>query len=228
MHRVAKKSFKTLIFALLGSVALSSSALAEMTLSVYGGANFSPHSSVDYNLNDGAGPQTFSPSWDGASFEFPPYYGIRGTWWMEDMPNWGIALDFTHSKVKANVPINGFGVLEFTDGINFFTANALYRWDETEMGLRPYAGLGAGFVMPRVEVVHTNIPQATDEFQLTGAAFQAMVGAEYAPTDDWSVFGELKSSYGMVDADLNGGGSLETNIISNQVILGVTYKLPVD
>ena len=216
---------KTLSAALLASTVMTGAAFAEAKISVYGGANFSPHSGVDYNLNAGAGNQHISPSWDGASFEMPPYYGIRATWWLDDMPNVGLAVDFTHGKVKANVPIGGFTTLEFTDGINFLTANALYRWDETEYGLRPYVGAGVGLAIPRVEVNHPTLAVETNEYQVTGAAAQIFAGVEYAFDDNWSVFGELKSNYGQVDADLVGGGTLDTNIISNQIIIGVSYKL---
>jgi len=214
----------SLAIALLSASTFFSSAHAEGQISVFGGANFSPHSSVDYNLNQGAGNQSITPAWDGLSFEMPPYYGVRGTWWLEDMPNVGLALEFPHAKVSADLPIGGFSTLEFTDGINFFTANALYRWDRLDNGLTPYAGIGAGLAVPKVEVAHPTLAVATDEYQVTGAAVQAMVGLDYKVNETWSVFGELKTSYGQVDADLVGGGTLETNIISNQIILGVTYK----
>ena len=210
--------------AAIAAVGVSSQAFAESTISVYGGANFSPHSKVKTN---GAGPPATSNTvkWDGASFEMPPYWGVRATYWMEDMPEFGLALDFTHAKVKADPPPAGFSVLEFTDGINFLTANALYRKNMGN-GFTPYGGIGLGLSIPHVEVAGAAVGgNTTNEYQVTGFAAQAFVGVDYAIDDSWSVFGELKSTYGQVDADLNGGGSLETDIISNQVIIGVTYSL---
>ena len=199
-------------------------AQAEGTVSVYGGFNASPHSVVKTTAPGGALTRN-SVGWDGASFSMPPYYGVRGTWWLDQAPEWGVALDFTHSKVKADPLPAGFTTLEFTDGINFLTANLLYRHD---MGtqLTPYGGVGVGLSIPHVE---TNGPTvggfSTLEYQVTGIAAQALIGVDYKIDDYWSVFGELKSTYGQVEADLNGGFKLDTDIISNQIIVGVTYKL---
>ena len=161
--------------------------------------------------------------WEGASFSLPPYYGARATWWLDSMPELGIALDFTHSKVVATPLPGGFTTLEFTDGINFLTVNALYRW-KFDNGFTPYVGVGAGLTIPHVEVDGPFFQGRTFEYQVTGFAAQAMVGLDYKLTDNWSMFGEIKSTYGVVDAKLFGGDSLETEIISNQVIFGVTYS----
>ncbi len=209
------------------TVGVTTSAFAEATISVYGGANFSPHARV--KTFNGAGTQTSSNSvgWDGESFEMPPYYGVRATWWLEETPEFGLAVDFTHAKVKASTLPKSFTTLEFTDGINFLTANALYRHD-MGTGFTPYIGLGVGAAIPHVEVAGDPAvvgPTQTLEYQVTGFAAQALIGVDYKIDDHWSVFGELKSNYGVVDADLAGGFKLETEIISNQVIFGVTYKL---
>jgi len=218
--------FKTLIIgaALAASTALTTGAAqAEATISVYGGANFSPHSTVKTRSAAGQAETRRNVGWDGASFEMPPYYGVRATWWLEQMPSVGIAIDFTHAKVMADPIPAGFTKLEFTDGINFLTANALYR-HQMDNGFTPYAGIGLGLSIPHVEVDFAG-GNSTSEYQVTGVAAQALVGVDYKLTDDWSIFVEGKSTYGQVDADLTGGGSLDTNIISNQVIFGVTYKL---
>lgn len=201
---------------------VSSAAFAEGALSVYGGANFSPHSGVDYRLGNGTTGKV-SPAWDGASFEMPPYYGVRATWWIETMPEFGFALDFTHAKVKADPVPAPFTKLEFTDGINFLTANAIYR-NQMDNGFTPYAGVGVGLAIPHVEAIVPGVTN-TQEYQITGVAAQAFVGVDYKLNENWSVFGELKSTYGQVDADLNGGGNLDTHVISNQIIVGVTYTL---
>ncbi len=210
--------------ALTATVLASAPAFAEPTISVYGGHNSSPHSRVHYDFNDGQGRQHVTPAWDGLSFEAPPYYGLRATWWMDSMPNVGFAVDFTHAKVAAQLPEGGFTKLEFTDGINFLTANALYRWDNLHERFTPYVGAGVGLTIPKVEVNHVNLAQETNEYQVTGAAGQVFVGVDFALTENWSVFGEYKFSAGQVDGDLVGGGNIETRIFSNQAIFGVTYK----
>lgn len=213
----------------LVSMTLCAPAFAEATISLYGGANFSPHSRVKTFDSTGAITSSNSVGWDGISFESPPYWGVRATYWFENSPSLGIALDYTHSKVKASPLPANFSTLEFTDGINFFTANLMYRMDLKERGISdrftPYAGIGLGLTVPHVEVdgaVVNNV--RTYEYQVTGVAAQALVGVDYKMTDNWSIFGELKSTYGQVDADLTSGGTLETNVISNQVMFGVSYK----
>ena len=226
MFRSWKKTSVNLVsaFAVCAAASVSTQAFAESTISVYGGANFSPHSRV--KTSGTAAPNTSnSVGWDGASFQMPPYYGIRGTYWMESQPDFGFALDFTHAKVKADPPPLGFTTLEFTDGINFLTGNALYR-NQMDNGFTPYLGVGLGLSIPHVEVAGPAVGgTTTEEYQVTGFAVQALVGVDFAIDENWSVFGELKSTYGQVDADLNGGGNLDTNIVSNQVIFGLTYKL---
>ncbi|MEL6967126.1 MAG: outer membrane beta-barrel protein [Pseudomonadota bacterium] len=216
---------RTLAFALTlaSGIALTAApAQAEMSISFYGGANFSPHSVVDYDFNNGTSGST-TVGWDGASFEMPPYYGVRGTYWFSSMPSVGVAVDFTHAKVKANPMPADFTTLEFTDGINFLTLNAMYRY-QNDTGWTPYVGAGLGLSIPHVEVDGPTLATPTLNYQVTGLAAQAMVGLDYKFTDNWSAFVEGKMTYGVVDAELEGGGSLSTNIISNQIILGITYK----
>ena len=194
-------------------------------ISVYGGASASPHSGIDYDFNDGLGARSANPSWDGASFEMPPYYGVRGTYWFDSAPNWGLALDFTHAKVEADLAeAPDFTQLEFTDGINLLTANAFYRHEFTDR-ITPYAGVGVGLSIPHVEAFAANGSTQTAEYQVTGVAASALVGVDFAITERISVFGEYKFSYAQVDADLNGGGYLETDLIINQAAVGLTFKL---
>jgi lipid A oxidase len=51
-----------------------------------------------------------------------------------------------------------------------------------------------------------------------------MAGLEYKLTESWSVFGEAKLSYSQISADLNGGGSLETDLWSPAIAVGLTYR----
>ncbi|MEO0545589.1 MAG: outer membrane beta-barrel protein [Pseudomonadota bacterium] len=223
-----RPNLSPLTLALAASTALmaatfASSAQAEMSISLYGGANFSPHSTVDYDFNNGtSGSDTVA--WDGESFAYPPYWGARISYWFDEMPAVGLALDFTHAKVKADPLPADFKKLEFTDGINYLTLNAMYRHD-MDNGWTPYVGIGAGLAIPHVEVTDIAETTRTLDYQVTGLAAQAMVGVDYAITDNWSAFAEYKMTYGEVDAELDGGGTLNTEVISNQVLFGITYKL---
>ena len=207
----------------LGTTALTNSARAELELSVYSGFNTSPHSVVDYDLKLGAGPQTTTVKWDGEALVMPPYFWFRATWWFGSYPAWGIALDNSHSKVAANPLPAGFEKLEFTDGINIYTVNLHYRYQNSSR-FTPYIGAGVGFTAPRVEVTNTAFTSTTDEYQFGGPAVLGLVGVSARINKNWSVFTEFKSAYVMIDADLPFGGSLSTNIISNQFIFGVSYN----
>ena len=221
LYQYLRTGLVSLGIAAAATVLFTAPAKAEPTISVYGGGSFSPHAGVDFDPGDGI-QRRVTPKWDGASFEAPPYYGVRATWWMDSMPELGFALDFTHAKAVADPVPRPFTTLEFTDGLNFLTANVLYRY-QTESRFTPYAGIGVGVAIPHVEVV---IPGFTNtaEYQVTGVAVQALVGVDAKITDSWSVFGEYKAGYADIDADLNGGGSLETHVISHQFLAGVTYR----
>ena len=113
--------------------------------SVYTGWQTAPHSRISGDM-PGTG-DSFDEliGWEGKSFEMPPYWGIRGTWWQSATFGW--ALEFTHAKVYANEDDRddaGFETLEFTDGINILTVNAMQRWPEHWGKLTPFVGAGLG------------------------------------------------------------------------------------
>lgn len=121
-----KNSLKLAVAA--SAISMATPALAEFELSAYTGWQNANDSTVT-----GTYPQTGAQidatvGWDGKSFEAPPYYGLRGTWWRTDNFGWGV--EFTHSKVYAeedDARAISFSGLEFTDGLNILTANAMYR-----------------------------------------------------------------------------------------------------
>lgn len=203
-------------------LALSASlAQAEMALSVYGGYQSAPHSDVE--VSDGP---DFTAGWEGRSFEMPPYYGVRGTWWMEELgqPNLGVSLDFTHAKVYADddtLAESTWDHFEFSDGINLLTLNALYRMPIEGTKFVPYAGIGAGINVPHVEV--TRASGTTFDYQLGGATVQAQAGIAYQFNDNWSAFVEYKGNYSWVDVDIDNGATLKTDIMTNAVNAGVSF-----
>lgn len=198
-------------------------AAAEFQLSVYGGWQTAPHSDVTVT---GAAPESFTAGWEGRSFETPPYYGVRGTYWLRNAPQWGVALDFTHAKVYADDETLADDVpdwtrFEFSDGINVLTVNGMRRFDEWN-GLTPYVGLGAGLSIPYVEVTRTDVADETLEYQIGGPAFEALAGASYRLTERFSVFGEYQFNYTINDLTLDNGDELSTDIILNAFAFGVS------
>ena len=203
------------------TVVIPAAAQAEVELSFYGGVQSAPHSDVfvDGNL---AYPSKTRVQWEGRSFDPPPYYGIRATYWASD--TFGYGLDFTHTKVYSSDESRDgtpFTTLEFTDGLNTLTANA-YRRFQPVAGATPYVGAGVGLAIPHVEV--SNGTDSTTGYQVTGPAATVLAGVSYPISERLDVFGEYKFTYSQNEADLDSGGTLSTDIITNAVNVGVSFN----
>ncbi|MFZ1103231.1 MAG: outer membrane beta-barrel protein [Hyphomicrobiaceae bacterium] len=218
------RSLQALAFA--GLCAFSLPAAAETQISVFGGANWNLSSDVTVS---GTGPSdgTQSIDWDGGAFDMPPYWGVRGVYWLGSAPNWGFAIDYAHQKALADLGGAAgatFDRLEFTDGNNILLFEVLYRFNPMMNGtLVPYVGAGLGVAIPHVEVTLTT-GDKTFEYQLAGMAAQVLAGLEYKLNEKWSLFTEARLSYSQIDADLAGGGSLETDLWSPQLAIGLSYR----
>ncbi len=221
------KAVSKVVAAAILVAGMATPALAEMELSFYSGIQESPHSRVEGNDPGGLGAFSFLSEWEGRSFDMPPYYGLRGTWWTPGNPNLGFGLEFTHNKVYADdatLRDNGLNTLEFTDGLNLVTANVWYRWPGAwaNGNLTPYVGGGVGVAIPYVEFATAG--GSTFEYQMTGAAVQAVAGIKYNLSDSWAIFGEYKGTYSMNEADLSNGGTLSTDIVTNAINVGVSFS----
>lgn len=201
------------------TIAAPTFATAEVELSFYGGVQSAPAS--DITIRDPEiGLDDFSQDWEGRSFEAPPYYGIRATSWQT--PTFGFGLDFAHNKVYPKSLPSGYEVLEFTDGLNTLTINAYRRWNQAIGDVTPYVGGGIGIALPHVEV--TNGDSETFGYQLTGPAATWIAGASMPINNQWSVFGEYKGTFSSNTADLDTGGTLETDIVTNALNFGVSFN----
>lgn len=198
------------------------SARAEFELSLYTGFQTAPHSTVDGNDPGGAGDLDFTAGWEGRSGELPPYYGFRGTWWRSETLGYG--LEFNHAKVYADddtLNESGFDRLEFTDGLNLITVNVFRRFPGETRKWTPYLGAGLGVSVPHVDIESDG--GKTFEYQYAGPAVQWVAGVSYPISDRWNVFGEYKGSYSQNTVDLESGGELETNIVTNALNVGVSF-----
>jgi len=212
------------ILSFVAALALSSLPLmAQTEISVYGGVQTAPHSSVSGTRADGS---SFHQNigWKGKSLSMPPYYGARVMWWQSS--NFGYGVEFTHAKFYApqgEMPA-GFSRLEFTDGHNIVTANIAKRWPGLWASDRftPYAGAGLGIAVPHVDVTENG--NRTYGYQYTGPALRLTAGASYDLNERWAVFGEYQFTISDNEADLEGGGTIDTRLISNAVNLGVSFR----
>ncbi len=195
---------------------------AEVELSFYGGVQSAPPSDISIRGDDVIADDDFEQDWEGRSAEAPIYYGFRATHWRT--PSFGFGLDFAHNKVypKDDDLPAGYDVLEFTDGLNTLTVNAYRRWSGLFGEVTPYVGGGVGVSLPHVEV--TSGGSETFGYQITGPAATWIAGASYAINDQWAVFGEYKGTFSSNTADLEDGGTLESDIFTNAVNFGVSFN----
>lgn len=217
MHRQIVAACLTILIAFTAG----HKAQAQGQVSLYGGFQTAPHARVtgDGGVVDG---DSFVVGWEGRSFAAPPYYGIRATWWPTERLGYGV--DLNHAKVYASDDdraAQGYDRLEFTDGLNILTVNAYRRFDPMWGDLRPYVGGGAGVAVPHVDVTKNGV--RTFGYQITGPAVTLIAGAEYPLTERWSLFGEYKGTYSMNEADLDDGGKLSVDIVTNALNVGVSF-----
>jgi lipid A oxidase len=200
----------------LAAVSATHSASAEVEFSAYGGFQTAPHSTIRHSFlgNDHV-------KWEGKSFEMPPYWGLRATWWRNE--RFGYGAEINHAKVYADDPESyGYELLELTDGINLLTANVWRRWPN-DGRWTPYAGAGLGVAIPHVEVKPMGEAR-TFGYQLTGPAVQLVAGASWEIDPKWSVFGEYKLTWSSHEMDLDSGGTLSTDIITNALNIGLGFR----
>jgi len=217
------RHMKTIALFALASGLVPGLAAAEVELSFYGGWQSAPHSDVSIRGDSVIADGDFTAGWEGRSFSAPPYYGLRATWWQNE--RFGFGVELNHAKVYADattLAVSGLDRFEFSDGLNILTVNAFRRWEDSIAGFTPYVGGGIGVSVPHVEVFEGG--SRTFEYQLTGPAVAWMAGASYPITDSFSVFGEYKGTYSINSATLDGGGTLETDIITNAINLGVSFN----
>ena len=243
VRRAARSSFLG-AFAVMGALAIAGAnpAAAEFQIGAYGGISESFDSDVTLVQPNGTNLTLEDVPWDGKSFVSPPYWGVRGIYWLDSRPSWGLLFDYNHAKIYsdlgATVNVKGtrdgialsgtdrvsntFDILEFTDGLNEFYLGGMYRWQHERW--TPYVGFGVGLSVPHVEVRRTGSSIRTFEYQVTGVAVEGLVGLEYRITPRVSAFGDYKLSFSSNDADLDGGGTLETDVWTNHFILGLSYR----
>ena len=221
---------RTVLASLLAPALLAAAqpALAEVELSFYSGPQSAPHSDVTISGDSGVADRDFTAGWEGHSFTAPIHAGARLTWWRGG-GDLGFGVEVNHAKIYADdetLEETGLDRLEFTDGLNIVTANVMRRFPDALDGrlarVTPYVGGGLGVAVPHVEVYEGDA--RTFEYQLAGPAGALMVGAQVALTERWSVFGEYKATYSVNEGDLDGGGTIETNVLTNALNVGVSYR----
>lgn len=208
--------------AMLCCLFLPSAASAELEVSLYLGNQSGPPSDINITGDSAIPDQSFEQEWEGQSFQWPIYAGFRITDWRT--ADYGYGLDYAHNKVRppsGELPA-GFAALEFTDGLNTWTINGYRRWQNAMGDATPYVGAGLGISAPGVEVRYQG--SDTFEYQITGIAATWLAGVTYPVNNEWSVFGEYKGTFTSNDVELEGGGSLTSDIFTNALNVGVSFS----
>jgi opacity protein-like surface antigen len=181
--------------------------------------------------------------WVGQSLKAPVYYGIRTTKWLSTAKLIGLMADFTHIKAIANpdqtvhfdestktmtakkevVLGEHFKRLQFSHGLNLLTVNGVFALPLFSGWLKPYIGIGTGVAVPHVEVQHIGdtSEQWTNEYQITGPAWQALIGVEIRLAERISFFLEYKVNYANIDVTLDKGERLRTRLLTHQGLSGL-------
>jgi lipid A oxidase len=226
-------------------LAAAPSAWGEVELTLFAGDAEIPDSELRLTLPDGTDLRFEDVSWDDASFEEPPYYGLRATWWLRRSPGWGLSLDFTHAKaildVDEVVPIRGrragrpvsetlpvgeeLPSFQMSHGLNTLTLGGLRRWGlagAERSGVTYFAGVGAGVTIPHVEARVNGLQTA--EYQVAGPALQAVLGLDTAVDQHFGIALEARVGWVDVAADLTGGGRIETDLFLFQLAAGLRIR----
>lgn len=220
----------------------------ELDLTLFSGQAFTADSDVRLTGSAGLDLNFRDVAWDTKPAKLPPYWGVRLTGSSERLPDWDFAADLLHAKMYSDlngfVTVSGrrdgaavdtterlgdtFDVLEFTDGHNLLTANALRKWQPSRsnrsinLPYTLYAGGGLGVAIPHVEVTFAH--GRTSEYQLAGPAAQFLAGASLPFGDRFVVKTEYRLTWADLDTDVSGPGRLRTEALTQHVNIGVGFR----
>jgi lipid A oxidase len=226
---------------------LAVSAHAEFVLSIFSG--LSSVENNDLTLHQGGDTLKFhNVSYKSRDFESPFYYGARLSYFLPQHSNWGLGVEFFHTKMyletgdtvqvtgsRGGVPVNDSERIDNTihsfsisHGLNIVAADAIYRWFLGNPGhdflgrFQPYVGVGAGAAIPHLESNTTGV--LFEEYQLGGPAFLGFTGVNFDIVKHWGIFLEYKFSYALLDDLTIPTGSYEVSPMIHHFIAGVSFK----
>ena len=198
-------------FILFLGLCAGTTARGEWVVSLYTGVTSTENNDLRLNQSGGTDLVFDDVSYEGRDFESPLYYGARLSYFRSEESHWGFGLEFFHAKVYLNTedivrvtgsrsgaPVNAservgntISSFNMSHGLNFLTADAMYRWFPGERGknflgrFQPYVGVGIGAVIPHVESNVGGVP--FEEYQVHGPGVQAFTGVNFDLTRRWSL-----------------------------------------
>lgn len=227
------------ICAIFWSVSLS----AENIALVYTGSSFTQNSDLritqpgvgtDISIRD--------VKWNADPFKPAPYYGLRLIHFLDQYPNWGIGLDYTHYKmyaepdrvarvsgtwkgatVNADAPADRYVQhFEISHGVNMLSVIGIYRWRSAADKLRPYLGGGLTYYVPHSENTVDHRSHATG-YESSGGGYQLLGGVQYQLTRKVGIFAEAKFNSGTAKVDI-ADGRAETPLRTFHVLTGLSFS----
>mgnify|MGYP007000410375 len=87
-----------------------------------------------------------------------------------------------------------------------------------------YYGYGAGIIVPHVEFQADKTLARTFEYQYGGPTIAFNSGFRVPIAEHKFFFAEYKFTASWLDVNLNGGGSLETRILTNALNVGLGFE----
>ncbi len=219
-------------------------ARADLLLDVYAGKAFNYASDVTLREPAVGTNLTFEdvPFAD-RSFELPPYWGGRLSYFLAGKPALGVALDFIHAKaivdtsrvvrahgrwrderVNGNAPLRHYvSRLELSHGNNLFLLEGLVGYRPRMLAGRAevYAGAGTGPALIHVEV--TTPTQETFEYQWDWC-WGVLAGGRLWLARRVAAFGEYKYTRGGYDMEL-ADGTVGMTAAASHATVGLAFKL---
>jgi lipid A oxidase len=243
-HKHISKIVLTLCLGLLSS----RGARAEFMVSVYGGVTFHQDGDLQFRQAGGTDLTFHDVSWKSRNFNSPPYYGARLAYFVGERSHWGCGVEFFHAKMyldtartvqvsgtRAGAAVNAQEAISGTiqdfnnsHGLNFLTADLIYRWFFAEPGqgfrsrIQPYTGIGAGVLIPHVEVAIGGVGQ--QGYQITGPGAQGFAGINWELARHCFVFTEYKFSYAHINGEDIPGGTISTELLTHHLVLGLGLR----
>ena len=109
--------------------------------------------------------------------------------------------------------------------MNNLTFGPIFKSATTYGNVTPFATIGIGVALPHVEVRTSPTASTTYGYQFGGPSISWSVGGSMPLNDRTSIYGEYKGTYTQLDVDLDGGGRLQTDVITNAINIGLRIRL---
>jgi lipid A oxidase len=237
----------------LAAAAWPSSARAEFVLDFFTGS--SDTASADVKVRQRAAGNDFTVkdlSFDGKSFEDPPYYGARVAYFFEDLPWLGVGVEFFHFKLfgetgesrpitgtRGGAPINVTAPVDsvvqsfnISHGVNYLTLDVIARYgffhdaDDFPGGrLQLYLGGGLGPVIAHAETRIDNV-SAEPGYEVGGLGVQGFAGVRFMLFKYVGLFVEGKITHSNLTVGVARGGEAEVDETTLHVVGGLTIAIP--